>query len=228
MSRLPRVYMAGKVAKLDWRHEIIGPYLRNVDLQYDEQARVVRPARSYVVDGLEYAGPFFLGDDHGCFHGPHSHGFGALHWPDCGPGNSEEDFAAIANREYGYGLAGDWAKTREIIQRSCLAWLRSSDVIFAWIEQYDAYGTLVELGYAAALGIPIYLAFDLLYDGPRGPDAPSSTWNDLWFVEQTATTCDMLGDAGTAWESFVGWWATHERPTNGTGRRRWRLVEEWT
>lgn len=222
MSRLPRVYMAGKVAKLDWRHGIVGPYLRNVDLRYDGQTNLVRPERSYVVDGFEYAGPFFLGDDHGCFHGPHSHGFGALHWPECAVGEVSDEIAQASERLYGNG--GDWAKTREIIHQSCLNWLRSSDVVFAWIESYDAYGTLVELGYAAALGIPIYLAFDLMFDGPRGPDAPSSTWNDLWFAEQTATTRDILGDVGTAWQSFVGWWAERDRTPAAPNARLWFVV----
>lgn len=204
MSRLPRVYMAGKVAKQDWRHDLVGPYLRNVELRYDRAENLVHPMSAYAIDGLEYAGPFFLADDHGCFHGPHSHGFGALHWPDCAVGDVSDEVARASERIYGNG--GEWAKTREIIHRSCLNWLQSSDVVFAWVESWDAYGTLVELGYARALGIPIYLCFDLMYRQDVHPDSPSSVWNDWWFAEQTATTRDMLGDVSTAWESFVGWW----------------------
>lgn len=221
MNRPPRVYMAGKVAKLDWRHSLVGLSLKNVDLRYDPESQTVVAVDPISVDGFEYAGPFFLADDHGCFHGQHSHGFGALHWPDCAVGDVSDEVARASERLY--GNSGAWAKTREVTHRSCLTWLRSSDVVFAWIDNYDAYGTLVELGYAAALGIPIYLAFDLMFDGPRGPDSPSSVWNDLWFAEQTATTRDMLGDVGTAWESFIGWWG-HRRRSSVPQSRLW-LVE---
>lgn len=219
MSRLPRVYMAGKVAKLDWRHRLM-PGLRDAELRYDEATGMVQAVEPFVgYDGFQYAGPYFLADDHGCFHGPHSHGFGALHWPDCSSGDVSDDVARASETKYGNG--GDWAKTREITRRSCMGWLDSADVVFAWIESYDAYGTLVELGYAAARGKPIFLAFDLMYDGPRGPDSPSSTWNDWWFAEHTATVSDVIVSPEEAWSTFLRWWGKRGWSSDKPQRLLW-------
>lgn len=55
----------------------------------------------------------------------------------------------------------------------CFAAIRSSDLVFAWIESPDAYGTLVELGYAKAQGKQIWVA---------GPEY----YSDLWFAYQMA------------------------------------------
>ena len=51
--------------------------------------------------------------------------------------------------------------------------IRDSDLVFAWITSQDCYGTLVELGYAAALGCKIAVAVPKYLD-------------DLWFATETA------------------------------------------
>lgn len=225
MSRLPRVYMAGKISKYDWRHDLTPSYaLRNVDLRYDEATQSVRPVETFAVSGFEYVGPFFLADDHGCFHGPHSHGFGALHWPECGPGNVD-DYALDRALDPEDRHAGYW-RTRSLVHRSCLAQIRSSDAIFAWVEQWDAYATLLEIGYATARGIPVYLAFDLMYQPKPIQDAPSSVWNDWWFAEQTASFCEYAPDARTAWMAFIQWWESRGPWSPPERKRRLWFVQE--
>ena len=49
--------------------------------------------------------------------------------------------------------------------------LRAADALFAYIETGDAYGSLVEIGMAQALGIPTRVLF--------GPDAPR---DDMWYA----------------------------------------------
>lgn len=59
----PRVYLAGKIDKYDWRHQLV-PNLRG-HLWADGP----------IDAGLyEYVGPFFVSCDHGCNHQPNSHG----------------------------------------------------------------------------------------------------------------------------------------------------------
>jgi len=72
----PRVYIAGKVAKLDFRHDLV-PGLRDWR----------RENGSLECRDFIYVGPFFNSCDHGCMHGPGSHGvvgghgYGCL-WPE--------------------------------------------------------------------------------------------------------------------------------------------------
>lgn len=207
MSRLPRIYLAGKIKAGDWRHDLIGGQrLRNAALRYDDTSRAVQPEAAPIFGGFEYAGPYFLGDDHSCFHGPHSHGFGALLWPGCEPSNIHHDDLGRALTDGNH--AATYGRTRDIVQRSCLAWIRSADVVFAWVEQWDAYATLLEIGYAHARGIPVFLGLNLMYQPKEVPDAPSSVWNDWWFAEQTATKCEYEVNARAAWATFSDWWST--------------------
>jgi nucleoside 2-deoxyribosyltransferase len=53
---------------------------------------------------------------------------------------------------------------------NALAGMKECDVVFAWIESKDCYGTLVEIGYANALGKPVFIACK---------DEPDS---ELWFA----------------------------------------------
>ena len=51
--------------------------------------------------------------------------------------------------------------------------LKAADGVFAFIETGDAYGSLVEIGMAQALGIPTKVIF--------GPDAPR---DDMWYAAE--------------------------------------------
>lgn len=247
MARLPRVYLAGKISKHDWRHGLFscdqwggnrfngggyGPILQyNAEHDYID---VIAPGD--VTDGFEYAGPYFLGDDHGCFHNPSGHGLIDPGWAD------------------GPGIEGNWPSplSRRTVMRSCLRWMESADVVFCWLESLDAYGTLVELGYAAARGIPIYLATDMNvqaewmagqpdYHEPPVGATPAEVeawednrrrndrflgwegWADLWFVRALATGLEGEWTAKGAWQDFVQWW--QRRGNFDPDRRRFWLVE---
>ncbi len=66
----------------------------------------------------------------------------------------------------------------------CLRAIRRSDLVFAWIDSHDCYGTVAEIGYAVALGIPVYAA------SPR-------PFRDMWF----AFTMSAIGERVCIWES---------------------------
>jgi hypothetical protein len=135
----PRIYIAGKVGKNDFRHLLV-PGLRGHD---------------YALGPLEcgtfiYTGPFFEACDHGCRHGDSTHG---VLGTGCEPGSP-------------------WATRQAIWGRNTVA-LKAADGVFAFIETGDAYGSLVEIGMAQALGIPTKVIF--------GPDAPR---DDMWYAAE--------------------------------------------
>ena len=51
--------------------------------------------------------------------------------------------------------------SEEQVNDICLSQIRKSDIVFAYINDDTCYGTLYELGYAAALGKKIAILFDL-------------------------------------------------------------------
>jgi Nucleoside 2-deoxyribosyltransferase len=146
------IYLAGKISRYDWRHDIVKG-LRNVysgDCEGDFTG-IGTPdtwtALPKAVFGLDYMGPYFISDDHGCCHGADSHGAAAI------PGHNGNS-------------------RQSEVTRWCTNAIERSDIIFAWLEDTTCYGTLVELGYAKALGKTIWIA---------GIDA---RWidSDLWFA----------------------------------------------
>lgn len=126
------IYLAGKIEKNDWRHEIFRN-LRNS--QYYRGNGNFKDKMT--VDGFLYNGPYFLSCDHGCYHGPNNHGRGVV--------------------TAGCGEVGD--RSRDVLNK-CLQWIETSDIVFVWLDSTDAYGTISEIGYAKALKKPIFIAMD--------------------------------------------------------------------
>lgn len=173
------VYLAGKVGHTDWRHSLFS--LRAVQLRYQQSRDLIHLAEGPLKrDGFEYAGPYFLGDDHGCFHGENQHG--------------------LIDPGYADGVAQDDPNFPQVLERStvlnsCLYWLTNADVLFCWIDSATAFGTLVEIGYAAALKKPMFLA---------SPDGIP----DMWFARLLAARSVQARSATDAWKMFVEWWPT--------------------
>lgn len=119
-----KIYLAGKIAQNDWRHDIVRD-LNELDEMYystspEEWSSVPIPGTD-----LTYVGPYFQAAGHGCAHLLGHHGTtGARH--------------KTATR--------------------CRAAIRNCDVFFAWLECETAHGTMVEIGYAYALGKKIIIA----------------------------------------------------------------------
>ena len=178
---MPSVYLAGKVGHTDWRHSLFP--LRHVELRYQAPMdRVVLDQEPLTRDGFEYAGPYFLSDDHGCFHGPTRHGLIDPGWAD-GVSVADENFPQHLERR--------------TVLNSCLYWLSTAKAVFCWIDSETAYGTLVEIGYAAALQKTIFVAFSGEIDVP-----------ELWFARQIADKTICADSIEDAWSSFVRWWPT--------------------
>ena len=98
---------------------------------------------------FDYLGPFFISCDHGCYHRDTTHGAGI----GCTP-----DFDVHA-----------WC-----VAQYCRHAVQQSDLVFAYIESSDCYGTIAELERAHTHNIPVVVAF--------APGLANENKNEFWFV----------------------------------------------
>lgn len=63
LKKVPRVYIAGKISKNDFRHRLV-PGLAHHSFGQEE----------IITLDFIYVGPFFVSCDHGCYHGKGTHG----------------------------------------------------------------------------------------------------------------------------------------------------------
>lgn len=172
---MPSIYLAGKIDKDDWRHDLLGWKLRGA---WEMDANGGWPSswpvlKGCVLDTFDYVGPYFISDDHGCGHGPGTHG-------------CAEDGSLLC------GSGGDLPKRPEV-RDLCLAAIDTADIVFAWLDDLTAYGTLVEIGYAKGRGKHIIIASPELpgtfeWAGQRGLQLPDSPTAELWFAFSCATS----------------------------------------
>lgn len=76
-----------------------------------------------------------------------------------------------------HGVMDDTAKA--VVLERCLAAIASADVVFAYLNSPDAYGTLVEVGYAVGLGKFVALVVK---------EGVEFDWTDFWFAQEFAST----------------------------------------
>ncbi len=194
------VYLAGKIAKNDWRHDLF-PSLRDAILESDvadehyrnNQGRKSHEYISTVItpgilnclperDGLLYGGPYFVGCDHGCYHGDSTHGQ-----------NQEcSHSAAMCDECNGQGGSVD----RSAIPDSCLSLIRRSDFVFCWLNDPRAYGTVFELGYAYALDKPVFLA----------TNTDEALIRDTWFAGRCASGSWQRGSGKGEFQTHIAAW----------------------
>ena len=129
-----KIYLAGKIEANDWRHTIT-LQLRSCVYNAGEWKRVTFLTTQ--LPGVRYSGPFFVACDHGCAHGPNSHG-------------------AAGARGCVQGIS-----RAEIIAKAQLG-IRQCDlfIVYAGLDFSTAFGTLAEMGYAHALKKEIILIAD--------------------------------------------------------------------
>jgi very-short-patch-repair endonuclease len=174
---MPSIYLAGKIGPNDWRHDLTGWQLRHAwevdDAHPDEPWPVMKRS---ILGVFDYVGPYFVSDDHGCGHGSNTHG--------CGNDGVVPCFTY------------ENLPKRDRVRELCLSAIDTADIVFAWLDDLTAYGTLVEIGYARGRGKIIVIA---------APEAPrtfgwssnadevvlgiaDSATNDLWFAFSCAST----------------------------------------
>lgn len=183
-----KVYLAGKITDSDWRSELLSepltlthdPFPNINDQHYDASdsfnnphgytvARVRRwkTLKGVISGGFDYVGPFFTNMEH------------AGRTPDT-HGNSFPIFNNI--QEIGWEHGGDDVFGQQVVTQLCLDAINRADVVFAWIDRPDIYGTIAEIGYARGIGKPVWIGFkrytDYYEDGEIN--------DELWFVRELA------------------------------------------
>jgi very-short-patch-repair endonuclease len=152
------IELAGKIAKNDWRHDIVKDlrWLYSDSDYVDSEPWPI--AEDAIGPGVDYVGPYFITCDHGCAHG-RDHAFMG--------GCSEDPPIHIGDTTGGHGCY--LFERREYAAHRCIEAINRCDVMVAVITP-DAHGTLVEVGYAHALGKEIMLV--------RG-DATTDGWSHV-------------------------------------------------
>lgn len=142
IGAIPRIYLAGKIDKNDWRHQVV-PELR----RHEEYLEVINTS------DFIYVGPFFKSCDHGCFHTDGSH-----------------------------GLLGRNQKLRRLpllqVRNTCFEAVKNCDIFFLYINHREAFGSLVEVGWAQAFNKKVVVIY--------APGIAFPYSNDFWFSSITA------------------------------------------
>lgn len=167
-DKIIKVYLAGKIKSNGWRQQIVD--IRN-NFGGDEKNKIRNGIEIRYKNNIYITGPFFLSCDHSCYHGDNSHGVGLNSYNDC------------------YGLTDNFSEDE--VKDICLQQIKKSDVVFAYINDDTCYGTLYELGYAAALNKPILLLFDS--DKRR---------NNMWFIANGAKIAKVQNKCTSIKEDF--------------------------
>jgi hypothetical protein len=172
-------YLCGKIEKDDWRHQLVNYELRDEPYPLFAYRRGAPIIQDGLGKGLHYGGPFFIGCDHGCYHGPNSHGVSA---------NSEH--FCIEEFDEGPQISPPFKEFSTEVTKNCLTSIAHASIIFAWIDDLSAYGSLAELGYARALKKPIWLAW------PK-------PLPDLWFIWEMASVTIIAQTASSAFHELL-------------------------
>ena len=190
------IYLAGKIGYKDWRHAIVnGLEYANQDFDHDYYIEDWRVMNGAILGEHNYTGPFFISRGHGESHGNNTHGCDL----------------------YGNMIEGHGGNQRNVVPRLCRTAIDRSDVVFCWMDDLTAYGSIFELGYAMGKGKQIYLAIkhdntlsgDALFlstiskNGPLDTDAlPETSWtDDIWFLLESVGY-RMFDGVSDAWKTF--------------------------
>ena len=152
-----KIYLAGKIGKNDWRHKIVRG-LREIcnDQDMHNGFGLKWPIMEKAIfQEHDYVGPYFIGCNHGCFHAKNGHGIFQTRYCDTP-----------------FKYTQEWEHKNKIIEL-CQKTISQCDLFFANIEDMTAYGTLVEIGMAKAMKIPIYI---YIKDYKK-----NKVFKDIWF-----------------------------------------------
>ncbi len=181
-----RIYLAGKIEpkELDWRHSLLtggGEFGRGPQSLDNETEWSI--SKGAVLGAYDYTGPYFIGCDHGCAHGSNEHGVGASEERPC--------------------INGPDRKRTVKLCRDAIA---ASDLVFAWLDDVTAYGTIAEIGFASALLTRTFIkrsAADMQLAFPLIVVAAPKHLPDLWFVQNMADHLIEAPDPKAALEQAI-------------------------
>jgi len=168
-KRKPTIYFAGKISKNGWRNSIVRWGIAVGDGSQDERD-LFNPYHRREQDAFYYGGPFFVRCNNGCGYQPMAHGSAS-----CG------------------GFFRPHERHPQILAIN-LERIRRADLVFAFINEVDCFGTLIELGAALRRPRPLVVSF--------GPDLLPAQRQELWMAECGATRI-YEGSVETTWRQFA-------------------------
>lgn len=150
---MPSVYLAGKISEYNWRHQYMFKYDRwdeaaedwaKVGMwdQVNSDAKVCPPAfygKRVDLGNWYNVGPFFISDrDHGYgVEGEHG-----IRYPRPSPNAKHEPELLGMNEDTRIQV-----RDRHV-SSLCLNAIQSCDILFAWVDTLDCFGTISEIGFA--------------------------------------------------------------------------------
>lgn len=199
-----RVYLAGKMkSEHDWRgsaaptrrSDRTGAAYRTTAEDWASEAAIAEMGGAHFM----HVGPFSLSDDHGSSH---------AQWV----------------RHMAEGWASEGPLPGHQIAQTCLETIvMRSDLVCAHFSTPDAFGTLIELGFAKALALPICVTVDAaLAESMTRPPSDEDDHNavgahDLWFAEAVATRSAIV-------DGFAEAQAVHGQFIRERTPREYRLI----
>lgn len=185
-----KFYLAGKIGPMraSWRWRLFDSYSVDGNFQPGED--------TLLYGGHQYVGPHWIDAWGG--HGPSG---------DDGSHGLLSDFeASTFADEIGaaWNHGGDTLALRPAVIRRCVGQIRSCDVLFAWLESTDCYGTLTEIGLAAGLNKHVWIGIHKsvwVIEKPEVAEEYEQRVRDLWFAIGLA---DEVIYAPTAVDAFGG------------------------
>lgn len=154
----PKIYLAGKITNNWWRNQILGGVTRTngIDVGYYWEDISKYIDSEYDAGFCIITGPHSLGCDHrGCFH-------------------SKQDAMHTATpTNHSRTCAMGSIVTKDDVKYACCHQIDKSDMVFAYIDGLDCYGTLAEIGYAYGKGKFICILYK-----------DKTIKKELWFVSQ--------------------------------------------
>jgi very-short-patch-repair endonuclease len=156
------IYLAGKIGKNDWRHSTVDGLSDTCKKFYDNPEMEWPILEQSIENDHSYSGPYFISCSEACYghgtgwaHGPGTHGY------DANPGTGDYIDIDDCGIECEYKrYMKEQSDRKALVSKRCMEAIERSDIVFAWIDDLTAFGTIFELGYATAKHIPVYLAMD--------------------------------------------------------------------
>ncbi len=187
-------YLAGKLEKLDWRDRLINEWSEGFGSINPEKESnnwndkkvfltITRGDREFKI---QYTGPFRISKNEGF----------------------SEDAPHMYHDEV-VDLCGKYSKIdHAAVAINCVSALSKSDLVFAWIDSRDCFGTLVEIGYASAFKDKVVVVatpeFDrelwfacAIADRFIVAPTPVRAWNLMWANDKNSdfeVKNELIGD----------------------------------
>lgn len=190
-----KIYLAGKISKNGWRSELV-PDMWRFDSSSDaDEAYAAEWPTLPMVNGHEYVGPYFTSCDHGCAHMRLDPCLWHAHECMERPSTHGVNGGCIAAATSG---GFDYLGKRGVTVRACLASISASDAMYVAADPDGtnldtAHGTLVEIGYAVGIGLPVFLDQPLTGSGWLHPHGNvSESWFATFLAQPSAPGATLL------------------------------------